>query len=326
MEIKSALREQFTLAQAGNPTGKALTLNQVQASVALAQFAEVSLFNLLAKNNVLLEANSLSVQVLKNQALEFKPKSTLGTGALGKWRITETETIAWNAPIVAVEGISAYESEMMPVDLAAIKGAKAADQFQKTFERTGFKLIENTIIKQGGTQKIQKDLSQLQPLEIYNELVGQATKLLKTVKPEQGIDLLRRDQIVIMVEPLLFDKLAIAGLLGNRAAQTLEEGQYGIQYVGGYKIVSNPYLTKFDAIVSVNFAAFGAQSIIKMTYGPLDNLSADLGFYFEGKMAHAVLYKDLLVGFTKESNLNAAYKENEYVELPEGAKQLKDGN
>ncbi|MCU9932447.1 hypothetical protein NWQ33_00450 [Mycoplasmopsis cynos] len=82
----------------------------------------------------------------------------------------------------------------------------------------------------------------MQALEVYNELVKKATEITETVDTEQGIDLIERDNVVIMVKPALFDKLAQAKLTGNGVLEAFELGQYGISSIAGYKIYANPFL------------------------------------------------------------------------------------
>ncbi|MCU9932448.1 hypothetical protein NWQ33_00455 [Mycoplasmopsis cynos] len=52
-------------------------------------------------------------------------------------------------------------------------------------------------------------------------------------------------------------------------------------------------------------------SPIAMSYGKIDNLSNDLGFYFEGKDAYAFLYDKLAYGFAAaQKQIDEQGKEN----------------
>ncbi|WP_036452795.1 hypothetical protein [Mycoplasma buteonis] len=320
IDLKSALETQFSLIQGNASSGEQLKLSQAQASQVLSYVFDKSVFiNELCNNNTVLSASSTHLTVAKNQASKLAKKSKLGTGEFNKWRITKDISIPWNEPLIASEAITQFESQMMPVNVASAKATKILNQFAHTFERTSFTNLENKIITDN--KKITFDYEAKKPEEIYDELVKQATTLSTTVDQEQGIDLIDPDDIVIMVKPLVFDKLAKYGLIGNRAERSYDLGASGIKTLAGYRILSNPYLNQFDAIVSVNFLATGAMSIIALNYGKVDNLSEDLALYFEGKFATGIVYDKLAVGLAKTS-VNKK-DENKAVELPDGIEPLK---
>lgn len=320
LTLKKALATEFSLVQPKTTNGANLSLQAAQMEQALSSLVDKSLFLNICKNTVILESSDLNVKIQKVVGSKFSPKSQVGTGTANKWRLGGNVSVSWNEPVTVYEAITAFERELLPVDLASAKAAKIANQWSRIFERTAFKELENKIIDD--TTQIQKDLNAASAIEVYNELVKKATELTETVDTEQGIDLIERDNIVIMVKPALFDKLAQAKLSGNGVLEAFELGQYGISSIAGYKIYANPFLRQFDAIVTADFVGFGAMKPIAMNFGKVDNLSNDVGFYFEGKDAYAFLYNKLAYGFAS-TNKNKD-EEDKRIELPDASKLLKD--
>ncbi|WP_322941851.1 hypothetical protein RRG48_04920 [Mycoplasmopsis canis] len=320
LTLKSALQTEFSLVQPKTTHGANLTLQAAQMERALSSLVDKSLFLNICKNTVILESSDLNVKIQKVVGSKFSPKTAIGTGTANKWRLGGSINVSWNEPVTVFEAITAFEKELLPIDLASSKAAKVANQWSRIFERTAFKELENKIITD--KTQIQKDLSKMQALEVYNELVKKATEITETVDTEQGIDLIERDNVVIMVKPALFDKLAQAKLTGNGVLEAFELGQYGISSIAGYKIYANPFLRQFDAIVLADFIGFGAMSPIAMSYGKIDNLSNDLGFYFEGKDAYAFLYDKLAYGFAAAQK--QIDEQGKRIELPNANQELKD--
>ncbi|AKF41026.1 hypothetical protein AAW50_03525 [Mycoplasmopsis canis] len=320
LTLKDALKTQFSLVEPKTTNGAPLSLKDGQAEQALISLFDKSLFQQICKNHIILENNKLSISIQKTVGSKFQPKSAVGQGTPNKWRITKPFTIAWNEPVTVFEAITAFEQTMLPVDLAASKAAKVANQWSRIFERTAFKQLENKIIDD--SMQVQKDLANLTANEIYNELVSKATALTETVDVEQGIDLIDRENVVIMVKPTIFDKLAQAKLTGNGTLESFSLGQYAVSHIAGYKIFANPFLKQFDAIVAADFIGFGGQAPIAMNFGKVDNLSNDTGFYFEGKDAYAILYNKLAYGFAGTSK--SKQDEDKRIELPADKENLKD--
>lgn len=63
------------------------------------------------------------------------------------------------------------------------------------------------------------------------ELVKAATKFITDRQ-------LSRNDIVITIDPITFDDLAFAGLIGDRTSVTYSAGQYSVSTLGGYRIQS----------------------------------------------------------------------------------------
>lgn len=320
LTLKQAIATQFSLIEPKTTSGAALSLKAAQAEQALSSLVDKSMFLNLCNNHIILENTKLSISIQKVVGSKFQPKSQVGQGTPNKWRMGKPFTITWNEPVTVFEAITEFENQMLPIDLASSKGAKVANQWSRIFERTAFKELENKIVTD--QTQVLKDFATLSALEIYNELVKKATELTELVDTEQGIDLIERENVVIMIKPAIFDKLAQAKLTGNGVSDGFAQGQYGISTIAGYKIYANPFLNQFDAIVAPDFIGFGALSPIAMNFGKVDNLSNDTGFYFEGKDAFAILYDKLAFGFTKTSKNKI--KETDRIQLPDETKLLKD--
>lgn len=137
---------------------------------------------------------------------------------------------------------------------------------------------------------------------LKNQIVNQATLMTLTRDPLQGIDLIDRERISIYMNPIAFDALIDAGLVGNRATASFEGGQYSIGSLGGYRIVANPFLVGTTAetaaagdvvaLIATNFVFFSRMKFVAYNSGNLDNLSNDQGTYIETKYARGVVFNN----------------------------------
>ncbi|AWX69576.1 hypothetical protein [[Mycoplasma] anseris] len=152
------------------------------------------------------------------------------------------------------------------------------DESIKQFDREAFQMMENSITK---NNEITIDFNTISELEIYNQLINEATKLTKFRDKNGKIDLIDRDKIVISVDPNIFNKIAQVELLSNRVAKIFEDNQYFVSTIGGFKIMSNPFLNESKAIIGTIFSGFGSVKVIAVNVGKIVALSEDMAIYFE---------------------------------------------
>jgi hypothetical protein len=129
------------------------------------------------------------------------------------------------------------------LDASAAKyEAKHANQHTLANERAVMQNMYDSCVGLGNDTVIDLLDSSLTPLQIYNIVISKATALTKYRNDNVGIDGVAREKILINLQPEIFDKIAIAGLIGDRAQKTYDFGQYAIGTISGYKVISNPYL------------------------------------------------------------------------------------
>ncbi|QIW62521.1 hypothetical protein [Mycoplasmopsis gallinacea] len=314
LTLKKAVGDAITLAAANKVAGEMLKLEEITRAELISIASDKSLFNELTKGTATLEASPYAITVSKIQGSKWEEKTGVGAGTVDKFRISKPLTINFNKPIYAHEAITAFEQTLGMPEVLTPKLTKMLQEFQKMYERTSFKDLENKIIKDN--KQVDFDVASKTAKEIYEKIVEEATKLTETIDLEQGIDLIDREQVVVFVKPLVFDKIATMGLVGDRVTETLAGGQYSIVQLGGYKVFSNPYLSQFDVVISTNFVAAGAERVIAANVERMAP-SNDMAVYFEGAFATGVLWDNLTVGIANGSK--SAQHENEIIQAkPEG--------
>ncbi|MFV9451710.1 hypothetical protein ACNF36_02210 [Mycoplasma sp. 4463] len=311
-QIKSILTSEKSLVDASN-SNSPITLSQITATQLVDYYKDRSLFSKYSQGNTVLEVSQRSISVMLNPSTVFKNRTDgIGAGTPDKFRLGKQVSVSWNEPLVAYEGLTAQEKELLPIDIASIKLSKMSQDFVRLTERTAFNLLENKAIENSKVSVI--DFETKTPAEYKKEIVKLATKLTLTYSPEQGIDQIAPDDILISIHPVAFDYLADAGVVGDRAKETFDGGQYSIGYIGGYKVVSNPFLNQLDVLVAPTFVGLRAVNAIKMYMGPIDNASADIVVRAEIANALGVLYNGLVYGIA--SSAKTKQNEDKFITEP----------
>lgn len=304
---------------------KANGANKISLGIAervklLSRTLDNSLIYNLIPNDTILSADELKLEFVKLQASNWSKKTEVGTGKADKWRISAPVSVYWREPLKTYETYLAVEKNINKALNVGKKIAKKLTEFSRMFERTSIAEIENKVI--ADNKQIEKDLMNMNGDELYAELVAKATELTQTFDTYQGIDLIDPADIIILVKPTLLDKVARVGLTGNRAEVTFNSGAYSVSTIGGYKIMSCPFLSKFDAIVTTNFIGAGATQIIAINSGKVGDLSNDEGLYVEAKFAFNVIWDNLTIGYAKTTQTQ--HGKGELITKPENATEIKD--
>lgn len=304
---------------------KANGANKISLGIAervklLSRTLDNSLIYNLIPNDTILSADELKLEFVKLQASNWSKKTEVGTGKADKWRISTPVSVYWREPLKTYETYLAVEKNINKALNVGKKIAKKLTEFSRMFERTSIAEVENKVIVDN--KQIEKDLMNMNGDELYAELVAKATELTQTFDAYQGIDLIDPADIIILVKPTLLDKVARVGLTGNRAEVTFNSGAYSVSTIGGYKIMSCPFLSKFDAIVTTNFIGAGATQIIAINSGKVGDLSNDEGLYVEAKFAFNVIWDNLTIGYAKTSQTQ--HGKGELITKPENATEIKD--
>lgn len=318
LTLKKAVGDALTIAAANKTGGEMLKLEEIVRAHLISVAADKSLFNELTKGTTTLEASPYAITVSKLQGSKWTEKTGVGAGTADKFRISKPLTINFNKPIYSHEAITAFEQSLGMPEVLTPKLTKMLQEFQRMYERTSFNNLENKII--ADNKQVNFNASTKTAKEIYEKIVEEATKLTETIDLEQGIDLIDREQIVVFVKPAVFDKIATMGLVGDRVTETLAGGQYSIVQLGGYKVFSNPFLSQFDIVISVNFLAAGAERVIAANVERIAP-SNDMSVYFEGAFATGILWDNLSVGIA--NGTKTKQKENEIVQPKPEAERIK---
>lgn len=297
-----------------------VTLSQVERTALLSHTLTNSLIYNLIPSDTMISADELSLEFIKLQESEWTKKSEVGTGKAEKWRISAPVSVYWREPIKSYETYLAVEKNINKALNVGKKIAKKLTEFSRMWERTSFSIVEDKIIKD--TKQITKNLLEMNGSDVYDELIAKATELTQTIDPYQGIDLIDSQDIVILVKPVLLDKIARVGLTGNRAELTFNNGAYSVSTIGGYKIISCPFLNKFDAVVTTNFIGAGATKLIAVNSGKVGDLSNDEGLYVEAAFAFDVIWDNLAYGYAKE--VKTENVKGTLIRRPDGVEALKD--
>lgn len=324
LNLQEALSASLSTALAKATTGSVLSLGEQQINQVVNYISQNNLFFELTKNNLILDSNSVSMTVLKQQASKFQQKTQLGTGTLSKWRLGEKVTVQWKTPQYAAEGFTYFEKKLSPAISIAKKIEKITSDYNKNFERTAFLGLEDKVKQDNKFYAF--DWTTKNATEIYQKIVGIATEITQTYDELQGIDGIEAKDIVILLSPIVFDKLVFAGMMGNNVKEIFEGGQYRVSSIGGYKILSCPYLTSYYCIVTTNFVAAGGVSINAINSGKIDQLSNDEGVYFEAMICHKIIWDKLAHGLYKTTNHTEENAATKFVVRPKNATAIVDPN
>ncbi|APJ38504.1 hypothetical protein [Mycoplasmopsis pullorum] len=318
--LKKLTASQFQVASAGT-TGKKLTLNEQQGALLMAMVSDRSLLGDFTKGVRTLTTNELGIQVQRLQIPAISLKTGVGAGTPGKFRVSAPVVVNWNQPFKMYEAYTAAEKTLGKVAAASSKLELMLKTFARACERSGFEQLEQAIKSENAAEAF--DWTTKPANEIYSKIVDLATEITELYDAEQGIDLIDRENIVIHVKPRLFDKIAQAGMIGNRVDVSYELGQYGVSTIGGYVIKANPFLRDYEAIIGADFAAAEGRKVLAANAGSLGDLSNDEGAYFEGLNAFGVITKKVLKGIYKTANKTTS-SENYLVTAPKNAPAIND--
>ena len=125
--------------------------------------------------------------------------------------------------------------------------------------------------------------------DVRKAVVGLGTSLTKHIDAKDGINGIKKSDIIIHVKPEVLDRLSEAGLVGNYAEQMFVGGQYSIATVGGYTVIANKYLNDIDAIACANFAVASMVNVNAANYERLAPTN-DYGMYYEAMSLFGIAY------------------------------------
>ncbi|WP_412031265.1 hypothetical protein [Metamycoplasma buccale] len=290
LEFKSYLNALF--AGKGKTGATAYQLSNDELKEINSFLVKDSLIGTLGTDLAVSETSTSNVVILKNIGQGWNEKTGPGmNGNYEKGRYA-TETFNWNAPYFQAVGFTEADKKMKVPQAAAIKLEKASVDYNNAFEAESWKKLE-THLKTADSKKITKDLldKTITDKEVYEIVIGLGTALMQHKNDDDGIDKIPKDKIIIHVKPEVFDRISLAGLVGNRAEISFVGGQYSIGIVGGYKIIGNPYLDNMQAMAG---ATFSALSMISVNAANIDRLAPtnDIGLYYEAMSLFGIAYKD----------------------------------
>lgn len=184
---------------------------------------------------------------IKNVAGTLADKTGLGGGTTAEAKFGQI-TISYNAVKVLNEGLAQADMLSGLAGGTTAKLSKFIDQIRKYREETHLagmitKNIANKVDLSKALYKLGTPTDKKASASAIRQLlIEEATKITKVKDTKQGLHLLNKAKVSIHVAPELFDLIAEHAIIGDRAKETFEGGQYSIGTIGGYDIKANPFI------------------------------------------------------------------------------------
>lgn len=286
MEFKQYLSALF--AQQGN--NEQFTLDQKIRSEINSYIVEYSLIGTLGTNLSLGSVSEASAVFVKNIGQSWNEKKAPGPGTFEQGKYAKV-SFNWNVPLYQSLAFTHADNLLGFPQAASTKIAKASADFNDGFEADCWKKIEEHLKQQLADKKVVKDLLSptLSDRDVRHEIIALGTALTKHIDAKDGINGIKKSDIIIHVKPEVLDRLSESALLGNYAEQMFVGGQYSIATVGGYKVIANKYLTDVDAIACTNFSAASMVNVNAANYERLAPTN-DYGIYYEAMGLFGIAY------------------------------------
>lgn len=209
-----------------------------------------------------------------------RKKTKLGTGDFDKFSISAPIKVDWEEPYVYAEGLPAYAKENFPATVAQKLNA-FLEQDSKDFERAGFAKLEAVAKVNQTFRPIELNVDKTSGEDLFKRIVDAADAITQLVDKKHGIDLVEPEKIIIFAKPNILSKINGFAIRGDHATEGLKQGAYSIGTLGGYKIISCPFLKESSVIITTTNSMVNSRKIIAASAGKIDNLSSDLGAYLE---------------------------------------------
>ncbi|WP_444704923.1 hypothetical protein ACT1UH_02940 [Mycoplasma sp. 332] len=285
MEFRQYLNAIF----ANQKQDEAFSLNQKIRNEINSYIVEYSLIGTLGTNLTLGSVSEASAVFIKNIGQTWNQKTQPGPGEFEKGNYAKI-SFNWNLPQYQSLAFTQADTILGVPSAAAIKIEKASADFNDAFEAYAWSELEKKV-KISDTHKITKDLlsETISDKDVRKAVVALGTALTKHKDDKDGINGIRKSDIVIHVKPEVLDRLSEAGLVGNFAEQMFVGGQYSIATVGGYKVIANKYLNEIDAIACSNFSVASMINVNAANYERLAPTN-DYGMYYEAMSLFGIAY------------------------------------
>ena len=106
--------------------------------------------------------------------------------------------------------------------------------------------------------------------ELYLAIVNEATKLQESAEIE-AMD------VIITIDSIKFNKLALSGMIGDRTSQTFAGGKFSVGEIGGYRIQSGEIFLPKTVKTTAKITGAGVTSATASAAG---DQYAELAAYF----------------------------------------------
>ena len=285
MEFKEYLTALF----ANQKESEAFSLDQKTRNEINSYIVQYSLIGTLGTNLSLGSVSEANATFIKNIGQTWNQKKNPGPGEFEKGNYAKI-SFNWNLPQYQSLAFTHADTLLGVPTAASIKIEKASADFNDNFERYCWAELEKKV-KTTDTNKITKDLlvDTISDKDVRKAVVGLGTSLTKHIDAKDGINGIKKSDIIIHVKPEVLDRLSEAGLVGNYAEQMFVGGQYSIATVGGYTVIANKYLNDIDAIACANFAVASMVNVNAANYERLAPTN-DYGMYYEAMSLFGIAY------------------------------------
>ncbi len=285
MEFKQYLNALF----ANQKDNEAFSLDQKTRNEINSYIVQYSLIGTLGTNLSLGSVSEASATFIKNIGQTWSEKKNPGPGEFEKGNYTKI-SFNWNLPQFQSLAFTHADTLLGVPAAASIKIEKASADFNDNFETYCWAELEKKV-KTTDTHKQVKDLlsDSISDKDVRKAVVALGTALTKHKDDKEGINGIKKSDIIIHVKPEVLDRLSEAGLVGNYAEQMFVGGQYSIATVGGYTVIANKYLTDIDAIACTNFSVASMVNVNAANYERLAPTN-DYGMYYEAMSLFGIAY------------------------------------
>lgn len=285
MKFKQYLNALF----ANQKEGEAFSLDQKTRNEINSYIVQYSLIGTLGTNLSLGSVSEASATFIKNIGQSWNEKKNPGPGEFEKGNYTKI-SFNWNTPQYQSLAFTHADTLLGVPAAASIKIEKASADFNDNFEAYCWAELEKKV-KTTDTHKQVKNLldESISDKDVRKAVIALGTALTKHKDDKEGINGIKKSDIVIHVKPEVLDRLSESGLVGNYAEQMFVGGQYSIATIGGYTIIANKYLTDIDAIACTNFAVASMINVNAANYERLAPTN-DYGMYYEAMSLFGVAY------------------------------------
>lgn len=228
------------------------------------------------------------------EANNWKAKKDYGNAAYDDVAV-DRETLYWNTPEFRAEAMLAYDIAKGADNVLPLRATRDATRFMQDAIKQGFVELASVVEDAAKYGTMVTEAPTLTGVDVQEDGAKLLLAITETATQFVIHKQLDRADVLITIQPDKFDKLAFAGLIGNRVDQTFAGGQYTVATAGGYRIqtgemfmagltINDGAATAADhdviAVIGTNRSLVFNTEIIASNFGKID-LTNDLGTYME---------------------------------------------
>lgn len=272
-------------------------LPDVDKGEAYAPYTDNSVIKLaFCSQQTVIEESSGTVTFRKRIRPVSENKTQLGSlGTNAKKLKYEQVTYSWDAPTMFDEAIGAYDQARgLSVSMADRLGIYSSEMITQV-DANRVKAVEDAV-QTANAQDF--DFAAATADQVYLAVCALADKVLKIADTE--LVNIPRSSITIVLASDVFNKLMLAGKLGNYTQQVFTNGRFNTFQIGGFDVVPCYTLTKYKVVIGTKFSCVCGDKLVAANVGQIGN-SNDLESYFEYTTLFGIMYPQTFYALTDKS-------------------------